>query len=476
MMKSKRNYLVVCFCCMAMLITGITGGGRRTRAASDVPEITYSAHVQNIGWMGSVKNGQTAGTTGKSLRLEALKINLKSGTKSMIQYRGHVEGIGWQSWTSSGNISGTVGKGYRMEAIQIKILSDYADKYDIYYRVHVPNFGWLGYAKNGETAGSTGFSQRIEAIQIRLITKNQSFQTNGSPVIAKPVLTYQAHSQNIGWMKSVSENSVAGTTGRSYRLEALKINIGSGGVSYRAHVANVGWQGWKSTGQVMGTTGQGNAIEAVEIKLTGSLSNYYDIYYRMHVAGIGWLGWAKNGEKAGTTGGSISSEAIQIQIVLKDQAFNRQGTAYYDKSGSVSNTVQSGYDSKVSSFLSTAKWKNGAVWNSSKRPTIGNGSGTGCYSYANDFIKYVFGASGSFANTGTAFYSPSSIRNGDVIKVVGSEHWFVVLYRNGNRLTTAEGNWLGKVVISDTAYSLSGNTLCRSGKKFRTFSVGYHYQ
>jgi hypothetical protein len=140
------------------------------------------------------------------------------------------------------------------------------------------------------------------------------------------------------------------------------------------------------------------------------------------------------------------------------------------------NTNQNSYDSKVSSFINTAKWKNGASWGYLKRPTIGGGSGIGCYAYANDFIKYVYGKSGSFEGTGTAFYSPSGIRSGDVIKVTNSQHWFVVLYRNGNKLTTAEGNWGGKVVVSSSAYSVSGNTLYRNGKKFRTFSVGYHYQ
>jgi hypothetical protein len=140
------------------------------------------------------------------------------------------------------------------------------------------------------------------------------------------------------------------------------------------------------------------------------------------------------------------------------------------------NTSQNSYDSKVSSFINTAKWKNGASWGYYQRPTIGGGNGIGCYAYANDFIKYVYGKSGSFEGTGTAFYSPSGIRSGDVIKVTNSQHWFVVLYRNGNKLTTAEGNWGGKVVVSSSAYSVSGNTLYRNGKKFRTFSVGYHYQ
>ncbi|MCR5755491.1 MAG: hypothetical protein K6G30_11870 [Acetatifactor sp.] len=474
----KLNRVVAGFICLALLVTGIISGTKNTKADTKIPDIIYAGHVQNVGWMNAVKNGQTAGTTGKSLRLEAFAIALKNNEKSMIQYRAHVENVGWQNWVNSGSISGSVGKGLRMEAIQIKLLNEYADQYDIYYRVHVPNYGWLGYAKNGAIAGSTGISQRIEAIQIQLVKKNQAFQTNGAATVTKPSLSYQAHCQDIGWMGSVTENKTAGTTGKSYRMEALKINIGTGGVTYRAHVSNVGWQGWKTTGQVMGTTGQNRAIEAVQIKLSGNIANYYDIYYRMHVAGMGWLGWAKNGETAGTTGSGIRAEAIQIQLVLKCNTINRQGAAYYDKPAQNNGVTvgNSTYDNKVTSFLNDSRWKNGASWTGNKRPMVGSGNGTGCYAYANDFMKYVYGISGECGKGSIPFYSPASIKSGDIIKVTGSQHWFVVLYRNGNQLITAEGNWDGKVVVNNGAYTVSGNTLYRNGKKFRTFSVGYHYR
>ena len=42
--------------------------------AQSATGLVYSAHVQNIGWQASVSDGATAGTTGKSLRMEALRI------------------------------------------------------------------------------------------------------------------------------------------------------------------------------------------------------------------------------------------------------------------------------------------------------------------------------------------------------------------------------------------------------------------
>ena len=35
--------------------------------------ISYSTHVQDIGWMNYVRNNELAGTTGQSKRLEAIK-------------------------------------------------------------------------------------------------------------------------------------------------------------------------------------------------------------------------------------------------------------------------------------------------------------------------------------------------------------------------------------------------------------------
>ena len=39
-------------------------------------DIYYRAHVENGGWLGWAKNGEPAGTTGASLRMEAIQIEL----------------------------------------------------------------------------------------------------------------------------------------------------------------------------------------------------------------------------------------------------------------------------------------------------------------------------------------------------------------------------------------------------------------
>lgn len=101
-----------------------------------------------------------------------MKINLDNVNGS-IQYRSHVQDIGWQDWVENGQTSGTSGRNLRLEAVQIQLTGEVTNQYDIYYRVHVENLGWMGWAKNGEGAGTEGLAKRVEAIQIRLIQKGE---------------------------------------------------------------------------------------------------------------------------------------------------------------------------------------------------------------------------------------------------------------------------------------------------------------
>lgn len=133
--------------------------------------IKYQTHVQNIGWQGEKADGEMSGTTGQSLRLEAIKIQLSSSIDGGIVYKTHVQDYGWLNFVTNGQASGTTGQAKRLEAIQMQLTGNAKNQYDLYYRVHAQNFGWLGWAKNGESAGTAGYSYRLEGIQIVLIPK-----------------------------------------------------------------------------------------------------------------------------------------------------------------------------------------------------------------------------------------------------------------------------------------------------------------
>lgn len=150
-------------------------GNEAKRPDEIKPNVNYQTHVQEIGWQGFVRNGESAGTSGKKLRLEAIKINLSDAALAgNIEYSTHVQSIGWQEKKKNGELSGTSGKKLRLEAIKINLSGDVSRYYDVYYRVHIQDKGWLNWAANGAPSGSQSASKRLEAIQIKIVRKGEA--------------------------------------------------------------------------------------------------------------------------------------------------------------------------------------------------------------------------------------------------------------------------------------------------------------
>lgn len=122
-------------------------------------KINYCGHVENVGWQGWVKDGATAGTTGKGLRLEAIKID----TDMEVYAKAHIESIGWKDFgkITKDTVIGTTGQSKRLE--------DLCLKGDFQYRVHIAKTGWTPWTKADGTAtlGTVGQSLQIEAIEIK---------------------------------------------------------------------------------------------------------------------------------------------------------------------------------------------------------------------------------------------------------------------------------------------------------------------
>lgn len=141
--------------------------------------ISYRPHVQRLGWMPSVRDGQAAGTTGEGIRMEALKICPPKGlilrARTHVQRLGdvtypHIDGSKPRSGTGSSEsdpIIGTIGRRLRMEALMLEVERD-----DIGVRVmvqpHVQGIGWTDPVGAGKWAGTRGKSKRLEAVRIWL--------------------------------------------------------------------------------------------------------------------------------------------------------------------------------------------------------------------------------------------------------------------------------------------------------------------
>jgi len=142
-------------------------------AQSSQVGVTYQTHVQNLGWMSYVSNGEMAGTTGRSLRLEALVLKLTNAPAgAKINYQAHVRTAGWLPTVSDGAVAGTSGQSLRAEAFRISL--ENMPGYSVEYRAYVQDSGWQEWVRDGATAGTTGQSRQMEAIEIRIIKVDET--------------------------------------------------------------------------------------------------------------------------------------------------------------------------------------------------------------------------------------------------------------------------------------------------------------
>nr|WP_026884257.1 hypothetical protein [Clostridium akagii] len=269
--------------------------------------VSYSGHVQSIGWQKPVTDGQEAGTDGQGLRVEALKLSLTNAPAgASISYQTHVENIGWQKAVSDGAEAGTDGKALRVEALKISLVG--MPGYSVQYRAHVQSIGWQAWVSDGQEAGTDGKSLRVEAIEIKIV-KISDNTTVG--------VSYQGHVENVGWQSSVQNGQIAGTEGQALRVEALKLNLvnapAGAAINYQGHVENVGWQTPTSNGLEVGTDGKSLRVEAMKITLSNMPG--YSVQYRAHVENIGWQSWVADGQETGTDGKGLRIEAIEVRIV-----------------------------------------------------------------------------------------------------------------------------------------------------------------
>jgi beta-N-acetylglucosaminidase len=179
--------------------------------------------------------------------------------------------VGWQDWVQDGAFAGTEGKALRLEAIRVRIVRDNSTVYGglgIQYRTHVQNVGWQEYVLDGGMSGTSGMAYRLEGINISL--------TN-APAGMK--IKYQTHVQDIGWQNWVYDGQLSGTSGQAKRLEGIKIALEGAPVGYhvmyQVHIQNVGWQNWVYDGGFAGTEGKGLRLEAIRIKIVDTKTFNY---------------------------------------------------------------------------------------------------------------------------------------------------------------------------------------------------------
>jgi hypothetical protein len=135
--------------------------------------IGYSAHIQDYGWQpwqfdGAVAGDAQQGVTGK--RMEALEVSLDPAVLpagAHVCYQAHVQNVGWQGQVCDGQLAGTTGQSLRMEAVSIQLIN--APGWSICYAAEVAGSGWQVPECNGGQAGTTGLSTPMYNLRIWLL-------------------------------------------------------------------------------------------------------------------------------------------------------------------------------------------------------------------------------------------------------------------------------------------------------------------
>ena len=304
---------------------GSTAAPFRDRA-DEPASVTYRAHVQKVGWQGTVSDGATAGTIGRALAIEALTPSLSwYGHGGGITARAHVQKIGWQNWTS-GTV-GTTGRSLRVEAVQFRLTGEAAEQFDIWYRVHVSKIGWMGWASNGSPAGTTGMGRRVEAVQIKLVKKGEgapdstadSYQGAPEGLSASGMLV-GGSALSVQGANPLTMGGASGSTPIQSFALSLSNPVRTGSVRYRARTQFGSWGDWRQDGAQTDSSSSGLQIEAVQISLSGEVAEAYDVWYRVNTVAYGWSGWACNGDSAGSEGGGAGVRAIEVRYAVKGGA------------------------------------------------------------------------------------------------------------------------------------------------------------
>lgn len=301
-------------------------------STKQLPTVTYSAHVQDIGWQKSVDNATVSGTVGQEKQVEAIKLSIKApeGITGKLSYKTYVKGQGWQPSVESGQVSGTVGQSRPIEALSINLTDNLQKLYDVYYRVHVQDIGWMAWAKNGAYAGTLGMSKRLEAYEVKFTLKGQSVLTPTIPKEERPVLNYQVKVGQNGWQSNKLEGQMAGTLGESKALDGVKFTLSTlkyGDILYRTHVQDKGWMAWQKNNSVAGTVGESKRLEALEVKLVAKASDFSSktdhsflemkhpgLSYQTYLQKDGWKPTVLEGQLGGSIGLSKSIKAIKLNL------------------------------------------------------------------------------------------------------------------------------------------------------------------
>lgn len=145
-------------------------------------------------------------------------------------------------------------------------ISDRINHNHLYYRAHIQTYGTLPVVGDGQIAGTIGKSLRLEGFWVDLRTMRNTY-----PDLKLSGITHIQRTGDVT-LSNIEHDTCIGTTGQSLRLEAFLLEI-TGlptgmKLKYRSHIQGTGWEDWKEAGEWSGTKNQSKRIEAVQLYVT----------------------------------------------------------------------------------------------------------------------------------------------------------------------------------------------------------------
>lgn len=201
--------------------------------ASEI-ELRYNVHVQNLGWLYDendpstwAKNGDYAGTRGKGLRIEAIKIVLLDTTGKQVsgyhvRYHGHVQNIGdlpsaSEEWFLDGEQLGTVGSSLRLEALKLEIVKDATTGTDL--------SAYTALIKQIESLNESDFSKTSWNNLQSVVSQNKIDEQSSSAEIATAIATIQKAMNQLEDLTQSTIYSKAGSYGPSSGSESINQDV-----------------------------------------------------------------------------------------------------------------------------------------------------------------------------------------------------------------------------------------------------------
>lgn len=157
-------------------------GERRVLTADDIagvqalygrpgPALRVTVHLQGIG-DAKRRDNEFAGTRGQSRRLEGFQLEIATAIPNLsCTYMAHLQGIGDVAFVPEGQFIGTRGQSRRLEGFAIELTGSAAVNYNVFYMAHLQGSGDTGLFSNGQFCGTRGQSRRVEGMLVRIEPK-----------------------------------------------------------------------------------------------------------------------------------------------------------------------------------------------------------------------------------------------------------------------------------------------------------------